>query len=426
MTQQDAVSFLVRHPAKFGHAIGFTKLSKIHNGWMRKMLTGKGDKTLQAHRGSYKTTCVSIVLALIVVLHPNVRTLFIRKTDGDVKEIIAQVKKILRTPQMAYFVQVIYGVNLRFTLDNAFEVRTNLTTDTKGTAQLLGIGSQASITGKHFDLIFTDDIVNIQDRASRAERDRVVNYYYELQNIKNPGGRIFNTGTPWHPNDAFTVMPEPEKWDCYSTGIMTEEEIKQKKESMSPSWFAANYELRHIADDDLIFTSPNIDADPDLAKQGYGHIDAAYGGEDFTAFTICAKRDGCYYVLGKLWPKAVDEVEDQIIDLRGRYCCGKIYCEDNGDKGYLAKNLRKKGERVSTYHESWNKHMKIVTFLKREWKNVYFVRGTDAEYINQICDYNEQADHDDAPDSLASIIRQIGNKGSTEQTNYKSIYGGVY
>lgn len=425
MTRQEAVSFLVKYPEKFGRMVGFTKLSKIHRTWMREMLSGKADATLQAHRGSYKTTCVSIVLALIVVLLPNVRTLFVRKTDGDVKEIIAQVKKILRTPQMVYFIQVIYGVNLRFTLDNAFEVRTNLTTDTKGTAQLLGIGSQASITGKHFDLIFTDDIVNIQDRASRAERDRVINYYYELQNIKNPGGRIFNTGTPWHPNDAFTVMPEAERWDCYSTGIMSEDEIQQKRDSMSPSWFAANYLLKHIADDKMIFLDPVTGADPALAQQGLCHIDAAYGGEDYTAFTIMRNAGGKHYVLGRLWQKAVDECEDEIIRLRQQFLCGKIYCEDNADKGYLAKDLRKKGERVSTYTEHQNKYIKIVTFLKGEWQNVVFVAGTDEEYINQICDYNEEAEHDDAPDSLASLIRQTKNK-ETETGGYKSIFGGVY
>ena len=111
--------------------------------------------------------------------------------------------------------------------------------------------------------------------------------------------------------------------------------------------------------------------------------------------------------------------------MRQQFLCGKIYTEDNADKGYLAKDLRKKGERVSTYTEHWNKYIKITTFLKRVWKDVYFVRGTDAEYINQICDYNEDAEHDDAPDSLASLIRQMKNK-ETETGGYKSIFGGVY
>ena len=36
MTRADAVRFLIRTPYKFGHMVGFTKLTGIHNGWMRK------------------------------------------------------------------------------------------------------------------------------------------------------------------------------------------------------------------------------------------------------------------------------------------------------------------------------------------------------------------------------------------------------
>ena len=43
-----------------------------------------------------------------------------------------------------------------------------------------------------------------------------------------------------------------------------------------------------------------------------------------------------------------------------------------------------------------------------------FVAGTDQEYINQICDYTENAEHDDAPDSAASIVRKLWNKKDTE------------
>ena len=43
--------------------------------------------------------------------------------------------------------------------------------------------------------------------------------------------------------------------------------------------------------------------------------------------------------------------------------------------------------------------------MKYEWPDVVFVEGTDPKYIEQICDYNIDADHDDCPDSLASLIR---------------------
>ena len=410
MTRTEAVQFLRDKPYKFGHLLGFTKLTKLHNDWMRKMLKSKKDETLQAHRGSYKTTCVSIVLALLIILLPNKRILFMRKTDSDVKEIIKQVQNILLDPHTQVFIMAIYGIQLKLVVANATEITTNLTTDVKGTSQLVGIGIGASLTGKHFDIIFTDDIVNVKDRTSKAERDQTKIIYQELQNIKNRGGRIFNTGTPWHKDDAFSLMPEAEKWDYHQTGLISDDEINAIKRSMTNSLFAANYELRHIAAEDVLFWDPQTGGDPAMIQQGDAHIDAAYGGEDWTAFTIINKKlinnMPKYFVLGKCWRKHIDDVEDQCISLYKGYMCNKLYNETNGDKGYLNKDLKLKGVRSVPYHEDMNKFLKISTYLKNVWDDVIFVNGTDPEYINQICDYNEDAEHDDCPDSLASLIRK--------------------
>lgn len=422
MERQKAVEFLLDEPYKLGHMLGFTKLTELHNDWIKAMILGKEDETLQAHRGSYKTTCVSVALSLDIVLLPNTRTMFMRKTDNDIKEVVSQVKKILQSPHMRYFVQSIYGVDLKLTTSTAGEISTNLTTDIRGTAQLVGLGMGGSLTGKHFDRIFTDDIVNVQDRISKAERDRTKLIYQELQNIKNRGGRIFNTGTPWHKDDAFSLMPNAKKYDCYSTNLMTAEQIAEVKQQMTASLFAANYELRHIASEDVIFDNPNVNAEPHYIEQGECHIDAAYGGEDWTAFTICRKYDDKYYVLGKCWRKHIDDVQDEIIKLRQLYNAGKIHCETNGDKGYLAKALKAKGERVSAYHENMNKFLKITSYLKSEWKNVYFVAGTDKDYIDQICDYNENAEHDDCPDSLASMIRKLWKKRDTSNIQNSGMF----
>ena len=418
MTRQQAVNFLITQPYKLGHMIGFTKLTELHNEWIIDMVCGDSDKTLQGHRGCFKTTCVSIALALIMILLPNEKTLFMRKTDADIKEIIAQVKKILLTPQVQVFVQAIYGVNLELTTSNASEITTNLCRDMKGSSQLVALGIGSSLTGKHYDRIFTDDIINVTDRTSKAERDRTKLVYQELQNVRNRGGRIFNTGTPWHKDDAFQLMPNIVRYDCYSTGLISKDELEEIKSRMTASLFSANYELKHIADDDVIFSSPQTGADPSLAENGIIHVDAAYGGEDGTAMTILAKKDGKYYLFGKLWQKHVDDVEDEIIRYRKQFLAGKLYCEDNGDKGYLAKELRRKGqERVVTYHENMNKYVKITSYLKSVWKDVIFVAGTDEEYINQICDYNENAEHDDAPDSAASAIRKLWNKKEQDESS---------
>ena len=128
MNREQAVTFLKNNPAKFGHMMGFKDLTEIHNGWIKDMVFGKGDMTKQASRGTYKTTSVSIGLALIIILLPNLTSLFMRKTDPDVKEVIKQVQNILADPHTHYFVQCIYGVNLKMVVQTSTEITTNLTT----------------------------------------------------------------------------------------------------------------------------------------------------------------------------------------------------------------------------------------------------------------------------------------------------------
>lgn len=410
MTRAEAIALLRDEPVKLGWAVGFNDLTALHNDWICEMVTSRTDATLQSHRGSYKTTCVSIALAIIIVLLPRKKTMFMRKTDTDVKEVVRQVQNILRSDYMQALCEVIHGKPLVLTTASAVEISTNLSDDSKGTSQLLACGISGSLTGKHFDLIFTDDIVNVQDRISKAERDHTKIIYQELQNIKNRGGRIFNTGTPWHKEDCFTLMPTPQVYDCYQTGLISPEQLQAIRDSMTASLFAANYELKHIASDDVIFSNPATGGDPALAEQGICHIDAAYGGEDSTAFTICHKKDGKYYIFGKRWKKHVDDCLADILKYREAFNAGVIYCEDNGDKGYLAKAIRAKGQRCVNYHEKMNKFLKITAYMKPEWKNVVFVAGTDPEYIDEICDYNENAEHDDCPDSAASCIRQLWSK----------------
>lgn len=414
MDRKTAINFMLNSPDRYARLLGFNKLTDIHRNWIMDMVRGKEDTTLQAHRGSYKTTCVSIALSEIIILLPRLRTMFMRKTDNDVKEIIKQVQKILSDPHTVYIIQCIYGVTLKMQTQSVTEVNTNLSVDTRGTSQLLGIGLGGSITGKHYDRIFTDDIVNVKDRTSRAERERTKLAYQELQNIKNKGGRIFNTGTPWHKDDAFSIMPEPMKYDCYSTGILTEEELQERRDSMLPSLFAANYELKHIASEDVIFTEPKLGADQSKVEQGIMQLDSAFYGEDYTAWSVMKRSGGKYYLYGKMKRKHVEDCYNDIQEDYDRFMVGKLYNENNADKGMVGKDLRKLGMKVVLYHEDMNKHMKIVTYLKAIWKDVIFVEGTDQEYIDQICDYFEDAEHDDAPDSAASLARLYYKKGKTD------------
>lgn len=373
------------------------------------MLNGKQDMTLQAHRGSYKTSCVSVAIAIMMITNPNRNILFMRKTDTDVIEIVSQVRRMLVSPYAARITEAMYGEPLALVRDNSYEIDTSVRHGASGASQLLGMGIGGSLTGKHAYTIITDDIVNIRDRVSRAERERTKTVYQELQNIRNPGGRIINAGTPWHKEDSFTLMPNIERYDCHSTGLLNAEQIAGLRASMTPSLFASNYELRHIATEDALFdTPPNFTPDVTRIYNGIAHIDAAYGGQDGSAFTIARKHGDTIYVLGKLRKTHIDNCLDEYLALTAHYKAGSIDTESNADKGYLAKEIRRRGGFANEpYHEGMNKFIKISTYLKRCWSRIVFLDDTDSDYINEILDYTEDAEHDDCADSLASIIRRL-------------------
>ena len=236
----DIAKLIYDNPQMIGVDIGFKDLKPIHGEWIREMVWGEGDYTLMAHRAAYKSSCLSVAIALMMVLYPTQNIIFLRKADNDVSEMIRMVTKILKSPIMADLCAVLYGVELKLTEEAQDHISTSLWTSPMGASQLLGIGLKSSITGKHSEIVITDDICNVTDRISKAERDRTKLQYQELQNIRNRGGRIINLGTKWHKDDVFPLMDNIHIYDYHRTGLISDEQLKKIKDSMTASLFACN------------------------------------------------------------------------------------------------------------------------------------------------------------------------------------------
>ena len=412
---KSAVMEMLKHPEQIGRRVGFKDLTPLHGMWIREIVFGKEDYTLQAHRGSYKSSSLAVAIALIMILNPTHNIIFLRKADNDVAEMIRMVGKILRQQIMTDISMVYNGIPVGIIAESLDQISTNLWTSPMGAPQLLGIGIKSSITGKHAQYVITDDICNIQDYQSEAEREHTKMQYDELQNIRNRGGRIVNLGTPWHKRDVFRKMPNIHRYDCYTTGLISREQLARLRKSMAPRLFAANYELKLIAASELVFTEPpRMDEtqytdieDMPIYGEGECHIDAAFGGSDYTALTIgrIDRNRDIIYMYGKLWHKNVMRVFPQILGEIERFRPWKVVCESNADRGFLKEKLFQNEIYAGTYHETQNKKIKILTYLKQCWPDIIFMPGTDPAYIRQIVEWTENAEHDDAPDSAATMCR---------------------
>ena len=115
----------------------------------------------------------------------------------------------------------------------------------------------------------------------------------------------------------------------------------------------------------------------------------------------------------------MDKVLEEIIGEAERMMCWPMYCEDNGDKGFFCKEIRRRGHYAKTYTEHQNKVIKISSYLRKWWPNIVFVRGTDQAYIDQILDYTEQR-------FAGDWIRITGSGGVTARRGWsRQVHVGV-
>lgn len=187
------------------------------------------------------------------------------------------------------------------------------------------------------------------------------------------------------------------------------EETKNRYKNQFRGVFYRRYILGEwVAAEGSFFTEPpEMTDNVRILRDGRAHVDAAYGGADFTALTIAKRVGDTIYVYGRLWQQHVDTVMDVIVTECKTKMAAPLYLETNADKGFLGRELRARGMSVHMYTENLNKFMKITTVLRKWWPNIVMVKGTDPAYIAQIMDFTEEAAHDDAPDSLACLVRVL-------------------
>jgi len=409
---------LVSEPHLLGHYFGFNKLNLDHSRWIIQCWKAKGDYVLQAHRNSYKTTaCLIIGIVWYLMFHPDTTILIVRKEYEGAASTLGAIAKILESEAF----QGLYNEYARFVgipeikyklTDNrkdTITIPTKTTITKEGSVEALGIGG--AITGRHYDKIFCDDVITLKDRVSKAEREKTKEFVRELQNVKNPGGNIIFTGTPWHKDDAFSILPAAHRYPLGTVSVpdLTPEVIADIRARTTPSLFAANYELKHIADKDKLFADLKYSRFNTECSGIIGIIDTAYSGTHYTSFSLLEFWGGKYIIKGWAWRESIVDLYAKISGLATAHNCGTIYIEENGDKGLAKKAMQPFYPNIVGYTERENKHNKIVGHLKGNWQEIYFddSLNTDAqvEYNNQIIDYAEGVEPDDAPDNAAAGMR---------------------
>lgn len=406
----EEIQKLLKEPYKLGHYLGFTKLRPFHSEWIRKYWLSKDDYILQAHRNSYKTTGVIVTGYIWYSLqYPDDTVLLVREEGKNAENTITTIAGLLKSEEVRYLYQELYGIkDFQLVKDNRNSIilptKTKITIE--GSLDCIGMGG--SLTGRHYKKIIADDIITIKDRVSKAKREETKYVLMELENIKTADGTLSVSGTPWHKDDGFTILPTADKFPIGSIDIpdLTKIKIDDIRQRTTASLFASNYLLKHIAEEGRIFSEAKfIQWDRNQTCRGW--VDPAYSGKCTTSLTLIYFDDKKIIVKGWAWRQDITELYEKIKIICGMYNCGTLFIESNADQGLSAKDMAKIYPSVRPIREKENKHNKIISYAKQNWIDIYFDNDCQEDYLSQVIDYEEGQEPMDAPDGLASLIRQI-------------------
>lgn len=416
---EDFLKLVIDQPHYLGWLIGKDKLNSLHSEWIKYCWDSNEPRALQAFRGGYKSTAIDVVgIIRWFLIRPNERIALIRKSFNDASTVVSAVKQAMEMPEVKELFKVAHGFYPKATMAKEGKLRYNFKTTITPEVSLTAHGIDGSLTGMHYDKIICDDIITLKDRISKAERERTKEIVNELAtNIIDPGKGSLWIGTPWHKDDAWCEINKFTDIAMYPItqyNFLGEKAVEDKRKTTTPFLFAANYELEIHKDETSLFSEPNMAEGWDYSKRSYAHIDCAYDGNHYCALTILSPLDNDdpslakkFQGIGFTYPGNCKTWAPEVARLFRRYKCRFLLNETNPDKGYFANQMEKLGVRTKTYAETENKHIKISTNLYEYWDSIYWSPDTDPEYLNQCIDYREKSEPDDAPDSCASLIREI-------------------
>ena len=416
-------------PHKFGHILGYAKLTPTHGEWVKIFLKYQRFDVFQGHRGSYKTTSGVVAMVLLFMCNPNMRLLVVRKNMQLASDVIQIVKKhFLTNDVVRLYVFSRWGIisaatNIWSSERTTFAFKKSITPEASITAA--GVG--ASIVGAHFDYIWMDDIVTIEDRYSPAERNWSIAYFNETENLIDPLGCRRLSGTPWHENDVFSKLDEKlfenRRFPIGTVDMPTDElaEIWARKERLPYAEWCCNYELRHVQDNDTIGAFISVDVWD--CQYCVAAIDPSFSDKTDTDATAVAvvgvDRKGLLIFTGMKFPKSISDAATRrgILDFLQRFTPIESVIESQlADTSIFFIDSFKADEAQYTIKNHWtikrqfrNKHERIAATVIANKPDMRILNGTQQEFSIGVSRYYKGVAHDDEADVLATCIEHLAS-----------------
>ncbi len=227
------------------------------------------DMQLQAGRGAGKSVLTSILASWFLLRDPNCTIMVLSATAQKAVEFISMTRRICDI--VPYCNHLAPGDHMT---DNAFAFNCGARSKVGQDASVFARGITSQITGSHADIVISDDIEIEGNSDTEIQREKLLGRLHELEQIRNPGGRVVMLGTPQTRDSIYNklaesyppikfpaVIPDPTiisqmeyvaDWVLSLTGEpgettqperFTQELLEERKAKIGPTKFDLHYRL---------------------------------------------------------------------------------------------------------------------------------------------------------------------------------------
>ena len=300
----------------------------------------------------------------------------------------------------------------------------------------LGAGMGASMTGLGATIgIIDDPIKNSKESYTAHILDSHWDFYQNtfLSRIET-GGQIIVNHTRWNDNDLAGRLLREGGWEVYSVSaevedgipvdpeIMSPEELAEKKKTMSPAIWQANYNQRIIHCGDSLYES-GFDVFYEIPAKGarVAILDVADRGSDFfSCFAFI--ENGIYYDCFATFMDSTEliNLEDRFIKWLKDHHIDLLYVESNSFGNYFAQTLKKqRGSGLKTviklFHNKDNKEARIrsASFYIQD-RLRFHASLLHSDFYTALSTFNfKKSLHDDVPDVCSNLYHMYAEKNKS-------------
>lgn len=169
----------------------------VHGEWEEFLKSGKKKKKLLlVPRGHLKTTFVTVGGSLQDIIRDNNnRILFANAIGDNAQSFLFEIKEHIKNNKTlhTYYPETASWEKNSVKWSEKHIIIPRTRQSKEPTIETSGVGG--SLVSQHYDKIILDDLVNVENSATRIQADKVIDYYKQCISLLEPNGELIVIGT---------------------------------------------------------------------------------------------------------------------------------------------------------------------------------------------------------------------------------------